>query len=569
MNQVGIYYGRLHEHDEADRCYSLEKEIRSKTPPPPPVVNFKTVDDLFDRFAKSTNGQEKLAIKNEILAALSKLKETAQQNRDAVAMSQVGIYYGRLHEPIPGTNLTWRLDDDGTLTISGTGNMKDWYTEENPAPWYGQRTTIKKVIIENGVTSIGEDAFAECESLTSVVIPNSVTSIGEAVFYRCTSLTEITIPNSVIKIGEYAFSNCESLKEIVIPDSVTSIGDWAFDNCASLTEITIPNSVIKIGRYAFSYCDLLKEIVIPDSVTSIGKYAFVGCESLTSVVIPNSVTSIGNGAFVWCESLTSVTLPDNFVFMKGAFVGCTSLKKINQPSLKDFFCDNLFVYHKRSDGLEINSFIGTTSKVVIPDSVTSIGDGAFYGCTSLTEITIPDSVTSIGYGAFYVCTSLTEITIPDSVYSIGGKSFGFCKSLTSITLPDNIKNLDNFNNFGKAVFVGCTSLKKIDQPSKVIFCDDSFVYEKAPEGIRINSFIGTTPTVTIPRSITSIGESAFESCESLTNITIPPNITKIWGNIFSGCSNLKTIRYTRIYRNKMETLKRKLSTGNDAELILY
>ena len=492
------------------------------------AVNFKTVGDLFDRFTRSINGQEKLAIKNKILAALSKLKEAAQQNRDAVAMDQVGIYYGRLHEhdeadrcyslekeirsktppppppvktsgePIPGTNLTWRLDN-GTLTISGTGNMKDWYTEKNPAPWYGHRMTIKKVIIENGVTSIGEDAFAECESLTSVVIPNSVTSIGDGAFYFCESLKEITIPNSVIKIGEYAFSNCESLKEIVIPDSVTSIGTWAF---------------------------------------------------------------------VWCESLTSVTLPDNIFFMRGAFVGCTSLKKIDQPS-KVIFCDDSFVYEKQSGGLEINSFIGTTSNVVVPNSVTSIGYRAFYSCENLTEITLPNAVNYIGGEAFYSCTNLAKITLPNAVKFIGGEAFGFCKSLTSITLPDNIKNLDNFNNFGKAVFVGCTSLKKIDQPSKVIFCDDSFVYEKAPEGIRINSFIGTTPTVDIPRSVTSIGESAFESCESLTNITIPPNITKIWGNIFVGCSNLKTIRYTKIYKNKMEVLKRKLSTGNDAELILY
>ena len=501
-------------------------------PQPPPVVDFKTVDELFNRLTNSTDGQEKLAIKNEIVAALSKLKETAQQKRDAVAMNQIGNYYGKIDkrdeagrcyrsakefrnetpssttiiipsakpsgEPIPDTNLTWQLDAIGTLTISGKGDMKDWDDDEDP-PWYEQRTTIKKVIIADGVTSIGKYTFSDCESLTSVAIPNSVTSIDE-----------------------YAFSSCKSLTSVVIPDSVTSIGEAVFYCCTSLTEIKIPNSV-----------------------TSIGKYAFCNCRSLTSVVIPDSVTSIGNGAFGWCRSLTSVTLPDNVFIIGAVFVSCTSLKKIDQPS-KDFFCDNLFVYDKRSGDLRINSFIGTTSKVVVPDSVTSIG-----------------------YKAFYCCTSLTEIKIPRSVTFIGGKAFEFCKSLTSVTLPDNIKNLDNITNFGEAVFVGCTSLKRIDQPSKVIFCDNSFVYEKAPEGIRINSFIGTTPTVAIPRSVTSIGVAAFEFCESLTNITIPPNITKIWGNIFNDCSNLKTIRYTKIYRNRMETLKRKLSTGNDAELILY
>ena len=201
-------------------------------------------------------------------------------------------------------------------------------------------TSLTSVVIPNSVTSIGGDAFECCTSLTSIKvdennanyksidgnlyskdgktliqyaigktatsfdIPNSVTSIGDDAFECCTSLTSIVIPNSVTSIGDWAFSGCSSLTNIVIPNSVTSIGDWAFSGCTSLTSIEIPNSVTSIGDWAFSYCDSLKSIEISNSVTSIGEYAFYDCDSLTSIVIPNSVTSIGNGAFSGCYLLT-------------------------------------------------------------------------------------------------------------------------------------------------------------------------------------------------------------------------------------------------------------------------
>ena len=271
-----------------------------------------------------------------------------------------------------GENVTYTLDNKGTLTISGKGDMYNY--NRNDSPFYSEED-INKVIIEDGVTSIGEFAFECCTSLTTITIPNSVTSIGNAAFMDCDSLTSITIPNSVTSIGEYAFEDCFSLKSIKIPNSVTSIGDSAFEYCDSLTSITIPNSVTSIGAYAFNYCDNLMSITIPNSVTSIGDSAFKCCASLTSITIPNSVTSIGEYAFGCCASLTSIT---------------------------------------------------------IPSSVTSIGAYAFYDCESLTNITIPNSVTSIGYDAFDGCYSLTSITIPNSVTSIGEWAFWACDSLTDV-----------------------------------------------------------------------------------------------------------------------------------------
>ena len=246
-----------------------------------------------------------------------------------------------------GDNLTWALNNEGTLTISGTGKMDDFF-RYNQVPWYSSRYAIKNVTIENGVTSIGNFAFNCCENLKSIKIPDSVTSIGNYAFYGCSSLTSITIPDSVTSIGNYAFSDCSSLTSITIPDSVTSIGNRAFDGCSSLKSITIPDSVTSIGYFAFESCSRLQSITIPDSVTSIEDSAFSYCHNLTSITIPDSVTSIGRGAFIGCSRLQSIT---------------------------------------------------------IPDSVTSIGKEVFVGCSSLTSITIPDSVTSIGNDAFSGCSS--------------------------------------------------------------------------------------------------------------------------------------------------------------------
>ena len=289
--------------------------------------------------------------------------------------------------------------------------------------------TIKGVT----VTSIGNGAFGWCKSLTGVTIPDSVTSIGGSAFYGCTSLTSVTIPDSVTSIGGSAFGNCKSLTNMTIPDSVTLIGNGAFLGCTSLTSVTIPDSVTSIGERAFSECTSLTSVTIPDSVTSIGEQAFMGCSSLTSVTIPDSVTSIGEQAFSECTSLTSVTIPDSVTSIgDGAFASCTSLTGIwVAEGNNDYSSDASGVLFNK-DKITLVQCPGTFREYTIPDSVTSIGEQAFMGCSSLTSVTIPDSVTSIHWGAFYDCTSLTSVTIPDSVTSIGAWAFRDCTSLTDV-----------------------------------------------------------------------------------------------------------------------------------------
>ena len=286
-----------------------------------------------------------------------------------------------------GSNLTWTLDSEGVLTISGSGDMYNYGSSDFSAPWDGSRSRVKSVVIADGVTSIGEYAFFYCESLTSVTIPDSVTSIGKYAFFCCTSLASVTIPDSVTSIGRFAFSNCTSLTSVTIPDSVTSIGEYAFYYCKSLTSMTIPDSVTSISSSTFASCTSLTSVTIPNSVTSIGEYAFYDCKSLTSVTIPGSVTSIGLYAFASCTSLTGIWVAEG----NSHYANDASGVLFNKDKTTLVQCPGAFAAY------------------TIPDSVTSIGDNTFDHCTSLTSVTIPDGVTSIGWRAFSNCTSLTDV----------------------------------------------------------------------------------------------------------------------------------------------------------------
>ena len=478
-----------------------------------------------------------------------------------------------------GDNLTWTLYDTGELVIDGTGAMANY--SGGTAPWYKNRVSITSVTIQDGVTSVGDNAFYYCIKLTDVSIPAGVASIGERafdnciklydlvipegvagiynyVFNGCRSLTSVTIPESVRSIGSSAFSGCSSLTSVTIPEGVTSIGGAAFYGCSSLTSVTIPDGVTSIEYDAFRSCSSLTSVTIPEGVTSIGSCVFQGCSGLTSITIPESMTSIGNWAFSDCSSLTSVTIPEGVTSIFNAFYGCSSLTSIIVDDANQVYCDLKGVLFNKSK-TEINCYpAGRVGEYAIPKGVTSIEYNAFYGCSGLTSVTIPESVTRIGDRAFSGCSSLADVYYGGSLLEWAAITNNIennspllsatlhCSPVTvtwgdlSWTLDDEgtltVSGSGEMNNYVDDSYEPVPWLQYLDSIKKVVIesgvtsiCNDAFYS------------CSSLTSVTIPSSVTSIGWNAFGYCSSLTSVTIPSSVTSIGGGAFSGCTSLTNI----------------------------
>ena len=405
-------------------------------------------------------------------------------------------------------------------------DLAEAYTDEYGVKFSPDRKRLLKAhkgiifyAIPCSVTTIGDSAFSRCDSLSQIIIPNSVTSIGDEAFSGCYSLTQITIPDSVTAIGDSAFYGCSNLTQITIPDSVTAIGDEAFSRCRSLTQITIPSSVTSIGNSAFSECNRLSQITIPESVYSIGENPFAGLKTELKNLSPHFLvednvlfTADKKRLISYCSTQTSYCIPESVTTIGDeAFYWCRSLSQITIPESVTTIGDSAF------------SWCSRLSQITIPDSVTSIGDEAFYGCSNLTQITIPDSVTQIGDGTFAACYSLTQITIPDSVTSIGDEAFSGCYSLTQITIPESVTSI------GDSAFYECSSLSQITIPDSVTSIGNSAFYE-----------CSNLSQINIPEFVTAIGDLAFSRCDSLSQINIPDSVTSIGNRVFSWCYRLKS-----------------------------
>ena len=469
---------------------------------------------------------------------------------------------------------TYTLDEDNNATITGyKGNASYLH--------------IPETIDGYTVVGIGVNAFQEKKYIEKVEIPDTVTIIEAGAFGNCVSLTQIKIPDNVVKIGSTAFISCKKLQDIKLPKSLKSIGAWAFYDCDGLEEINVPCNIEEIPntfywgnwRYGciFKECDNLKKInfdegiktvpsifgdckslesvEIPDTVTTIGDGAFSDCINLGNVKIPDSVTKIGSTAFISCEKLKNVRLPKYLTSIGAwAFYNCDGIEEINVPcniqEIPNTFywgnwrygcifkeCDNLKKINFDEGIKTVPSIFGdckSLESVEIPDTVTTIGDGAFSDCINLGNVKIPDSVTKIGSTAFISCEKLKNVRLPKYLTSIGAWAFYNCDGIEEINVPCNIQEIPNTFYWGNwrygCIFEECDNLKKIN----------------FDEGIKtVPSIFGkckSLESVEIPNTVEKIAGSAFANCINLKQVIIPDSVKTLENDVFLNCSSLKEIK---------------------------
>lgn len=422
-----------------------------------------------------------------------------------------------------GDGLTWSLSK-GILTImysgSGTGLMTN-YSLPTDVPWYYNRKDITHITIESGVTRIGKYAFFQCSnaSLTTISIPTSVWYIGAHAFQECSNLTSISIPNSERTIiGESAFTMCSKLETVYIGKGVSDIGNGAFSSCPKLKSITVHDEntdfVSEDGVLYKLYNNTKRELIM-----------YPPKKSGTTYAIPSTVTTICEEAFNYCSGMTSIDIPSGLKTIEdGAFSGCSSLTSID-----------------------------------IPSGVTTIGGEAFRDCSGLTSITIPSGVTRLEWGVFMGCSGLTSIELPARLEYIGTYAFQKCSGLTSISIPAKVTKIL------ETAFDRCTNLGAITVESGNTTYDSrdncNAIIEK-----QTNKLVAGCKNSTIPATVTSIGQYAFEHCSGLTSVVIPASVTSIGYEAFRNCKDLESVT---IYAPSLTTYGSGAFVGNKTGRKIY
>jgi len=384
--------------------------------------------------------------------------------------------------------LNWKITGAGVLTITGTGDMPDatfsGYAGEGDAPWSYYWDEITGIVVGNGITSIGEAAFAGCSNVTGVAIGSDVEYIGDYAFFGCEEITGIKLPDALTYIGDYAFENCTSLETITIPNNVETIGEGAFYNCMNLCTVTLGSSVETIGDFAFEDCGLLEKINIPASVTSIGYDVFPGCYFLEEI-------NVASGNTVY-KSIDGV------------------------------------VYSK--DGTKLLICPGGKTSLTVPEGVTTVADSACYSCISLESVSLPSTLKVIENYGFCDCRALESITLPEGLEIIGYYAFASSTLLETIEIPASVESI------GGEAFADCESLTDIfvDTNNTDYWSIDGVLYDYNEETLLC---VPSTKTrVELPDTLENIIDGAFSGCYDMQSVIIPAGVEILGEYAFSNCA---------------------------------
>ena len=488
--------------------------------------------------------------------------------------------------------LSWSVDGEGALVISGSGPMED--LPAGTSPW---GRDITSAVLEEGVESLGAYAFYQCKNLQSVSLPEGLRSIGRAAFLGCESLQNVLIPSSVQQIGDYAFDNCKSLTgPVCLPEGIGRLGAFLFYGCESLAEVRVPSTVQSVGMWAFYGCASLERISLPDSIDTLGSRAFLGCPArftapyasttaltlgrigsgyacpeypglelrhlyrydipaglavtgadLTADIftIPPDVTAVWNGVFDGSDAEFHALVESPGARALGltghAFRDTGDPRAEYRYDLKDGAIRGLTLLHADADTDEFSVPHGVTDiadqafmdcdqlrQVTLPKGLLRIGDRAFSGCGSLEKITLPDTVTQIGWYAFYGCSALRSLRLSESLTAISRYAFFGCRSLTEVIIPASVTEIS------RSAFSGCSSLVRVQIPAGVTRIGSHAFYN-------CQSLAG----VDLPPALDEIADYTFYGCGALTSLALPESILRIQNGAFSGCSGLTDVAVPR------------------------